>query len=213
MAQGRLTAQALKRHEEEEEYKERKRLKTQQLRELQEVEEQSELSKYWEQERVKEERKEAERKEKERERVNRQRLQQLAVLSQLQLQLVEQRKEEEGRERERKRFRQEQLRKQRQRAAEKEMEAKNIKRALKASERSYELERSRGQPAVPAGGTDATGQCVVCQEQQATMAVVDCGHLALCKSCSDEIMKSTRQCPLCRARIGSPQRLLRIYRA
>ncbi|KZO94206.1 hypothetical protein CALVIDRAFT_484582 [Calocera viscosa TUFC12733] len=56
------------------------------------------------------------------------------------------------------------------------------------------------------------GRCVVCQDEEANIALVDCGHLALCMACSDLIMKSSRECPLCRTRIVTEQRLLRIYR-
>jgi len=59
---------------------------------------------------------------------------------------------------------------------------------------------------------ESTGNCVVCQDQQATMAVVDCGHLALCQPCSDAIMRSTRKCPICRTSIVMPRGLIRIYR-
>lgn len=37
-------------------------------------------------------------------------------------------------------------------------------------------------------------------------------HLALCMACSDLVMQTTRECPLCRTRIVTPARLLRIYR-
>ncbi|PVF97404.1 hypothetical protein CPB86DRAFT_856844 [Serendipita vermifera] len=57
------------------------------------------------------------------------------------------------------------------------------------------------------------GLCVVCQDEEANVAIVDCGHLALCMGCSDIIMKSTRECPLCRTRIVTEQRLLRIFKA
>ncbi|KZT60933.1 hypothetical protein CALCODRAFT_428614 [Calocera cornea HHB12733] len=56
------------------------------------------------------------------------------------------------------------------------------------------------------------GRCVVCQDEEANIAIVDCGHLALCMACSDLIMKGSRECPLCRTRIVTEQRLLRIYR-
>jgi len=134
-------------------------------------------------------------------------------------------KEVERKEREQaERLHNEQLMEQRRRQAEEEMEAENMMRALRASKRSYQLERSQrhqagsSAEAQPARGlqkvreAEPTGQCVVCQDEQANIALVDCGHLALCKSCSDKVMKSTRQCPLCRTRIGSEQRLLRIYR-
>ncbi|KDQ09376.1 hypothetical protein BOTBODRAFT_191140 [Botryobasidium botryosum FD-172 SS1] len=59
---------------------------------------------------------------------------------------------------------------------------------------------------------ERTGLCVVCQDEEANIATVDCGHLALCMNCSDQVMKTTRECPLCRTRIVTPSRLLRIYR-
>ena len=38
-------------------------------------------------------------------------------------------------------------------------------------------------------------------------------HLAMCRACSDLIMNSTRECPLCRTRIVTEARLLRIFKA
>ena len=75
---------------------------------------------------------------------------------------------------------------------------------------------------------DRDGLCVVCQDEEANVAIVDCGyvrstraicvllvprrHLALCMGCSDIIMNSTKECPLCRTRIVTEQRLLRIFK-
>ncbi|RSH91144.1 hypothetical protein EHS25_009443 [Saitozyma podzolica] len=55
------------------------------------------------------------------------------------------------------------------------------------------------------------GLCVVCQDEEATLAVVDCGHLCMCAHCSDLIMATSQECPLCRTRIVTKQRLIRIY--
>ncbi|KAJ3744984.1 hypothetical protein DFH05DRAFT_1396808 [Lentinula detonsa] len=60
---------------------------------------------------------------------------------------------------------------------------------------------------------ERTGLCVVCQDEEANIAVVDCGHLAMCRTCCDAIMQSTRECPLCRTRIVTEARLLRIFKA
>ncbi|KAL7277344.1 hypothetical protein ACG7TL_009203 [Trametes sanguinea] len=60
---------------------------------------------------------------------------------------------------------------------------------------------------------ERTGLCVICQDEEANIAIVDCGHLAMCRACSDLIMKSTRECPLCRTRIVTESRLLRIFKA
>jgi hypothetical protein len=59
---------------------------------------------------------------------------------------------------------------------------------------------------------ERTGLCVICQDEEANIAIVDCGHLAMCRGCSDLIMNSSRECPLCRTRIVTEQRLLRIYK-
>ncbi|PIL23499.1 transporter [Ganoderma sinense ZZ0214-1] len=60
---------------------------------------------------------------------------------------------------------------------------------------------------------ERTGLCVICQDEEANIAVVDCGHLAMCRECSDLIMNSTRECPLCRTRIVTESRLLRIFKS
>jgi len=74
-------------------------------------------------------------------------------------------------------------------------------------------------PATPpkAGGTAAdlerTGLCVICQDDEANIAIVDCGHLVMCRGCSDLVMASSRECPLCRTRIVTEARLLRIFKS
>jgi len=60
-------------------------------------------------------------------------------------------------------------------------------------------------------GPERTGLCVICQDEEAIMAVVDCGHLAMCKECSDGVMSTSRACPLCRTNI-SQARLIRIFK-
>ncbi|KDR80146.1 hypothetical protein GALMADRAFT_265323 [Galerina marginata CBS 339.88] len=57
-----------------------------------------------------------------------------------------------------------------------------------------------------------TGLCVVCQDEEASMAVITCGHMALCKGCSEIIMESTRECPLCRTGIATKSHIIRIFR-
>ncbi|KAJ3861034.1 hypothetical protein EV359DRAFT_48001 [Lentinula novae-zelandiae] len=74
---------------------------------------------------------------------------------------------------------------------------------------------SKTPPKAPATAAfvERTGLCVVCQDEEANIAIVDCGHLAMCRSCCDAIMQSTRECPLCRTRIVTEARLLRIFKA
>ncbi|PPQ89236.1 hypothetical protein CVT25_001315 [Psilocybe cyanescens] len=59
---------------------------------------------------------------------------------------------------------------------------------------------------------ERTGLCVICQDEEANIAIVDCGHMAMCRGCSDLVMASSRECPLCRTRIVTEARLLRIFK-
>ncbi|KAF5379132.1 hypothetical protein D9615_005854 [Tricholomella constricta] len=63
-----------------------------------------------------------------------------------------------------------------------------------------------------AADLERTGLCVVCQDDEANIAIVDCGHLAMCRGCSELVMASSRECPLCRTRIVTEARLLRIFK-
>ncbi|KAJ7064843.1 hypothetical protein C8F01DRAFT_1128409 [Mycena amicta] len=60
---------------------------------------------------------------------------------------------------------------------------------------------------------EGVGLCVICQEEEATIAIVDCGHLAMCRPCSELVMNTTRECPLCRTPIVTEARLLKIFRS
>jgi len=45
------------------------------------------------------------------------------------------------------------------------------------------------------------GECVTCMDKPATHVVLGCGHLCLCKDCTDTIMQgdyATQKCPYCR---------------
>lgn len=59
---------------------------------------------------------------------------------------------------------------------------------------------------------ERSGLCVICQDEEANIAIVDCGHLAMCRACSELVMDSSRECPLCRTRIVTEARLLRIFK-
>ena len=41
-------------------------------------------------------------------------------------------------------------------------------------------------------------ECVVCMEQERSHAFVACGHAVVCETCADNIMTTTRECPVCR---------------
>ena len=49
--------------------------------------------------------------------------------------------------------------------------------------------------------TDPTKQCIVCQDQTKTFAAVPCGHKCLCEQDADQIMKTTKRCPICRSQM------------
>ncbi|KAF9075136.1 hypothetical protein BDP27DRAFT_1315567 [Rhodocollybia butyracea] len=77
-------------------------------------------------------------------------------------------------------------------------------------ERMDEGESSSGPPPPP---LPAVPKPSFMEHEEANIAVVDCGdHLAMCRNCCDAIMGSTRECPLCRTRIITEARLLRIYK-
>ncbi|KAG1718568.1 uncharacterized protein EDB91DRAFT_1184924 [Suillus paluster] len=73
---------------------------------------------------------------------------------------------------------------------------------------------SSPQPSSPPRTTymERSGLCVICQDQEANIAIVDCGHLSTCRICSELVLASSRECPLCRTRIVTEARLLRIFK-
>ncbi|KAJ7703478.1 hypothetical protein B0H14DRAFT_3173271 [Mycena olivaceomarginata] len=59
------------------------------------------------------------------------------------------------------------------------------------------------------------GTCVICLDDETNIALIACGifsHLALCKICSDSVMSSSRQCPVCRTPIAIEGGLLHIFK-
>ncbi|KAE8305699.1 Zinc finger, C3HC4 type (RING finger) domain-containing protein [Giardia duodenalis] len=44
------------------------------------------------------------------------------------------------------------------------------------------------------------GECCVCLDKQSTHAFVPCGHLCVCSSCAELLMRVDAKCPYCRAR-------------
>ncbi|KAI0261645.1 hypothetical protein BC834DRAFT_1028181 [Gloeopeniophorella convolvens] len=72
--------------------------------------------------------------------------------------------------------------------------------AAGAAEADRAAKQQAPTPAAPAAkGTaldlERNGLCVICQDEEANIAIVDCGHLAMCRNCSDLIMASSRECP------------------
>lgn len=56
-------------------------------------------------------------------------------------------------------------------------------------------------PTGPKASVERDGLCVVCQDQEAVFANIDCGHLCMCPDCSKLVMATTRECPMCRTRL------------
>ncbi|KAJ0406907.1 hypothetical protein P43SY_001758 [Pythium insidiosum] len=53
------------------------------------------------------------------------------------------------------------------------------------------------------------GECVVCFDGPQTAVCVPCGHNALCMSCAEELLDTTRECPVCRR---SVREFIKLYR-
>jgi hypothetical protein len=62
------------------------------------------------------------------------------------------------------------------------------------------VDMKRTPPEGPPPAVERDGLCVVCQDQDAELAVVDCGHLSMCQDCSKLVMSTSKECPLCRTR-------------
>lgn len=43
--------------------------------------------------------------------------------------------------------------------------------------------------------------CVVCMQKRSHIIFDECKHFCLCKNCFDQILESTKECPLCRSQI------------
>ncbi|KAL5522731.1 hypothetical protein ACEPAG_8749 [Sanghuangporus baumii] len=82
---------------------------------------------------------------------------------------------------------------------------------MKEEAKTVDLSRSPSPPSFRST-VERNGLCVVCQDEEANIVVIDCGHLALCRACSDLVWSSTRECPLCRTRIVTQARLLRVFK-
>ncbi|KAI0090351.1 hypothetical protein BDY19DRAFT_888033 [Irpex rosettiformis] len=82
-----------------------------------------------------------------------------------------------------------------------------------ASKEETPRQKMSARPQNMASHLERTGLCVICQDEEANIAIVDCGHLCMCRVCSELIMNETRECPLCRTRIVTDARLLRIFKS
>jgi rubrerythrin len=60
-----------------------------------------------------------------------------------------------------------------------------------------------------AGERDRAAQCVVCLDAPRTEVLLPCRHVAMCESCTQQVMRSSTsgKCPTCRATIDSHMRI------
>jgi serine/threonine protein kinase len=55
-----------------------------------------------------------------------------------------------------------------------------------------------------------THECVVCMEQERSHVLVACGHAVVCETCAENIMATTRECPVCRQHV---EQVIKIFRS
>lgn len=52
--------------------------------------------------------------------------------------------------------------------------------------------------------------CKICWDSVTNSVLMDCGHMATCLDCGNALKESTKECPICRARIS---RVVRVFRS
>ena len=52
-----------------------------------------------------------------------------------------------------------------------------------------------------ADGEGDTNKCLVCWDQEVGTVFLECGHLACCRTCANELFATTKACPICRGTI------------
>jgi len=54
------------------------------------------------------------------------------------------------------------------------------------------------------------GECIICFDGPKNMLMLPCAHIATCSSCATEIMKRSRQCPVCRTKVSQVLRTFQV---
>jgi len=54
------------------------------------------------------------------------------------------------------------------------------------------------------------GECIICFDGPKNILLLPCAHIATCKTCTSQLMKTTKVCPVCRARVTQVVRTYRV---
>lgn len=70
-------------------------------------------------------------------------------------------------------------------------------------------------PSAPAASTNPNGaqeqdECVICFDGPQEAVCVPCGHNAICMDCANELLDTTRLCPVCRQQVREVIKLYRV---
>ncbi|GFH43916.1 hypothetical protein CTEN210_00390 [Chaetoceros tenuissimus] len=86
---------------------------------------------------------------------------------------------------------------------------RNIEKRKQSLKQTLEIIPESARPKISVEhGNSSKNVCVVCQDENAVMAIVPCGHMCLCAECSSSIMTNDKKCPLCRIAI---REIMKIY--
>lgn len=86
---------------------------------------------------------------------------------------------------------------------------RNIEKRKQSLKQTLEMIPESARPKISIEhGNSSKNVCVVCQDENASMAIVPCGHVCLCAECSSSILTNDKKCPLCRIAI---EKVMKIY--
>ena len=47
-----------------------------------------------------------------------------------------------------------------------------------------------------------SSECIICMSNPYEVVLVYCGHYCMCKTCADQLLRTTKKCPICRAEVA-----------
>ena len=72
------------------------------------------------------------------------------------------------------------------------------------------IDKAAAPPAQPSAPPSQDATCVICFDRIANYLVVPCGHQCGCQECLNIVMQKSGNCPICRTRIESVQKVFRV---